>query len=194
MAKLIISLLLILFMQISGCTQVSPAESGPAVSPGTAGTVEEQPTSEHTELPKEGPQPEETGAVLDGQEEESTMTKIKVSFGEHTYLATLEDNSSARAFLELLQENGGALSVDMSDYGNFEKVGPLGTTLPRNDQQVTTSAGDIILYQGNSITVYYAQNSWNFTRLGRIDDPSGLKEALGVGDVTISFSIVSDGE
>ena len=122
------------------------------------------------------------------------MTQITVSFGEHTYLATLEDNSSAQAFAELLEQNGGSLTVDMSDYGNFEKVGPLGTTLPRNDQQITTSAGDIILYQGNSITVYYAQTSWNFTRLGRIDDPSGLKDALGKGDVAITFSLVTEGE
>ncbi|MDE6107420.1 MAG: hypothetical protein K2F83_01940 [Oscillospiraceae bacterium] len=119
---------------------------------------------------------------------------MKVAFGEYTYTPTLEDHSSAQAFVELLLENGGSLTVDMSDYGSFEKVGPLGTTLPRNDEQITTSAGDIILYQGNSITVYYAQNSWNFTRLGRIDDPSGLKEALGGGGVTITFSVASDGE
>lgn len=194
MAKLIISLLLILFMQISACSQVPPAEGVPEVFPGTTGTMEEQPTPEHAESPDKEPQPEETGAAREDHEEESAMTKINVSFGDHTYSATLEDHSSAQAFLELLQENGGALTVDMSDYGSFEKVGPLGTTLPRNDQQITTTAGDIILYQGSSITVYYAQNSWSFTRLGRIDDPSGLKEALGEGDVSITFSIVSDGE
>ncbi len=56
-------------------------------------------------------------------------------------------------------------------------------------KQITTSPGDIILYQGNKITVYYARNSWSFTRLGRIDDPSGLREALGVWDVDISFQL-----
>ncbi len=54
--------------------------------------------------------------------------------------------------------------------------------------------GDIILYQGNQITVYYAQNTWNFTRLGRIDDPSGLREALGVGDVEITLQLADSGE
>lgn len=68
-------------------------------------------------------------------------------------------------------------------------MGSLGTSLPRNDQQITTSPGDIILYQGNQITVYYARNSWSFTRLGRIDDPSGLRDALGSGDVEIIFRL-----
>ncbi len=60
--------------------------------------------------------------------------------------ATLADNSSAGALKDLLKK--GPVTINMSDYGNFEKVGPLGTTLPRNDEQITTSAGDIILYQG----------------------------------------------
>ncbi len=117
------------------------------------------------------------------------MNKITVSFNNYTYPATLEDNSSAAAFAELLQSKGGSMTVHMSDYGSFEKVGALGTDLPRNDQQITTAAGDIILYQGNQITVYYAQNSWNFTRLGRLDDPASLRDALGSGDVDITFAL-----
>ena len=103
--------------------------------------------------------------------------------------ATLADNSSAQALRELLKK--GPLTIDMSDYGNFEKVGPLGTILPRNDEQITTAAGDIILYQGNQITIYYAQNSWNFTRLGKINDVTAqqLKEILGAGDVSVTFSL-----
>lgn len=193
MIKLMISLLMIFMMQLSACTQAPSAENTPVIPSDPTGIVEEQPTPEQTDPPSGEPEPEET-ASDPNNEEKVTMTKINVSFGEHTYPATLEDNSSAQAFAELLGENGGSLTVDMSDYGSFEKVGPLGTTLPRNDEQITTSAGDIILYQGNSITVYYAQNSWNFTRLGRIDDPSGLREALGKGDVSITFSLVPDGE
>lgn len=75
------------------------------------------------------------------------------------------------------------------DYGNFEKVGSLGTTLPCSDEQITTAPGDIILYQGNQITVYYAPNTWSFTRLGRIDDPSGLELALGDGNVELTFQM-----
>ncbi len=122
--------------------------------------------------------------------EENTMKQITLSFNGHTYSATLADNSSAQAFAELLKS--GPLTVSAHDYGSFEKVGDLGTSLPRNDEQITTSPGDIILYQGDQITVYYAENSWSFTRLGRIDDPSGLREALGDGVVDITFQLADD--
>ncbi len=135
---------------------------------------------------------EEWVAGLDlPKQEENTMKKLTLSFNGHTYSATLADNSSAQAFAQLLKS--GPLTVSAHDYGSFEKVGDLGTSLPRNDEQITTSPGDIILYQGDQITVYYAQNSWSFTRLGRIDDPSGLQEALGDGDVEITFQL-TDGE
>ena len=114
--------------------------------------------------------------------------QIKSDSGNRTLTATLENNSSAVAFYELLKK--GAVTISMSDYGNFEKVGSLGTTLPRNDKQITTSAGDIILYQGNQITIYYDKNSWNFTRLGKVEDVSQLKKILGKGDVTAVFSIL----
>ncbi|MCR5400899.1 MAG: hypothetical protein K6E78_04810 [Treponema sp.] len=94
----------------------------------------------------------------------------------------------------------------MTDYGNFEKVGFLGTCLPRNDRHITTSAGDIILYQGNQITIYYDKNSWNFTRIGKVDSrllqdsmttgsptsitQAELKKILGNGDVTAVFEIL----
>ncbi len=117
---------------------------------------------------------------------EAAANKIEVSFNGHSYTASLADNSSAKAFAELLKN--GPLTISTHDYGNFEKVGPLGTSLPQNNTQITTSPGDIILYQGNQITVYYAQNTWSFTRLGKIDDPSGLREALGSGDVNITFT------
>jgi len=124
------------------------------------------------------------------KQEEIAMDRITLSFNGHTYTATLSDNSSAEAFAELLK--GGPLTVSAHDYGDFEKVGSLGTALPRNDEQITTSPGDIILYQGDQITVYYARNSWSFTRLGRIDDPAGLREALGDGDVDITFQLADN--
>ena len=116
--------------------------------------------------------------------------QITSDSGSHKLTATLVDNSSATAFYELLKK--GPLTVDMHDYGNFEKVGPLGTKLPRNDTQITTQAGDIILYQGNQITIYYDTNSWNFTRLGKVDGmtQTELKKILGKGDVTAVFSVM----
>ena len=106
-----------------------------------------------------------------------------------TLYANFEDNSSAEALKEKL--NSGAIAVDMHDYGSFEKVGPLPWDLPRNDTQITTKPGDIILYQGNQITIYYDENSWNFTRLAVIDSTTkdDLLAVLGDGDVRVKFSL-----
>ena len=79
----------------------------------------------------------------------------------------------------------------MSMYGGFEQVGPLGTSLPRNDSSTTTQAGDIVLYSGDQIVLFYGSNSWSYTRLGKI---AGMTEAeiaemLGQGGVTITLSM-----
>ena len=122
--------------------------------------------------------------------------QITSDSGKSELTATLVDNSSAIAFYELLKK--GPLTVNMHDYGSFEKVGSLGNSLPRNDSQITTEAGDIILYQGNQITIYYDTNSWNFTRLGKVVSTGStttitqaeLKKILGKGDVTAVFEIL----
>ena len=90
----------------------------------------------------------------------------------------------------------GDITVHMEDYASMEKVGSLGTSLPRNDRPTTTSAGDLILYQGHNLVLYYDVNSWNFTRLGKIEGVSGkeLLDALGRGDVTITLSMDADNE
>ena len=99
----------------------------------------------------------------------------------------LEDNSSADALLEKLKD--GDVIVAMHDYGNFEKVGSLGFTLPRNDTNITTTPGDVILYQGSQITIYYDENTYSFTKLGHIDiTQSELKTIFGNGDVEVVFS------
>ena len=78
----------------------------------------------------------------------------------------------------------------MSMYGGFEQVGSLGTSLPRDDKQITTNAGDIVLYSGNQIVVFYGTNSWAYTRLGRITDKtaSEMADLLGNGNVRITIS------
>ena len=103
--------------------------------------------------------------------------------------ATLADNSPVKALEAVFSQDPSA--VDMRDYGNMEKVGPLGMELPRNDQQITTEAGDIILYQGSALVIYYAPNSWSFTRLGKIDGVTAteLREILGEGNVTVTLSL-----
>ena len=99
-----------------------------------------------------------------------------------------EDNESVRALMELAASE--PLTVQMSMYGGFEQVGSLGATLPRDDSQTTTQAGDIVLYSGSQIVIFYGSNSWAYTRLGKITDKSAaeLTELLGSGDVTVTLS------
>jgi hypothetical protein len=114
---------------------------------------------------------------------------MKLQIGNLVFTATLVDNSTTAALKEMLTK--GPVTINMRDYGNMEKVGPLGTNLPRNDEQIRTEAGDLILYQGNAFVIYYAPNSWNFTRIGKIDNVTSeeLKEALGSGDVKVTLSL-----
>lgn len=129
------------------------------------------------------------GLNLPGTEEETS--KMYIQIGETVWTASLEDNPSVTAWKELLAK--GPLSVDMSDYGGFEKVGSIGTTITRSDRQITTKPGDIILYQGSSVTIYYDENSWNFTLLGHIDNVTDaeLRQVLKAGgeNVSVTFSL-----
>lgn len=126
---------------------------------------------------------------LENSESNGENMNINISVNDKVLSATLVDNSSSRALIEKLKD--GDITIDMEDYGNFEKVGSLGFSLPRNDKYITTSPGDIILYQGNMITIYYDKNSWNFTKLGKIDNISSqeLKDILGDGNVSVTLSI-----
>lgn len=127
------------------------------------------------------------------KDEESTMPtgnyKVNITANGTVLTAVMYDSSSSRALKEMLEK--GPITIDMSDYSNFEKVGSLGTSLPRNDEPITTEPGDIILYQGSSFVIYYDTNNWNFTRLGKIDNATkdGLLEVLGSGDVTVTLSL-----
>ena len=132
-------------------------------------------------------------AVCSASEQENTgtgdATMIYAYINDSVLTIKPSGNSSSEAFMTLLA--AGDLSVEMHDYGSFEKVGPLGTTLPRNDEPITTEPGDVILYQGNQITIYYAVNSWDFTRLGKVQGltQDELKQILGTGGITARFSL-----
>ncbi|MBD5520257.1 MAG: hypothetical protein HDR03_03400 [Lachnospiraceae bacterium] len=120
-------------------------------------------------------------------EEKSILMKI----GDEAVTIAWEDNESVTALVELLREQ--PMSIQMSMYGGFEQVGSFGTSLPRDDEQTTTQAGDIVLYSGNQMVVFYGSNSWAYTRLGRITDKSAeeLKEMLSGRDVTITLEFAS---
>lgn len=114
--------------------------------------------------------------------------RIGIRVGDTEWTAELEDNSSAEALWGMVSEK--PLTVRMDDYGGMEKVGDIGTSLPRNDRDTRTGPGDIILYLGTNIVIYYDRNHWNFTRLGRILDvtESELRRVLGKGGVTVTFT------
>ncbi len=133
-------------------------------------------------------QPEE---ISQSEEEKETEYMLNIQIGEKTLTAALEHNSSAEALLELLSK--GPLTLQMSDYGGMEKTAALPEKLPENNKSIQTDAGDLILYQGNIITIYYDTNSWSLTRLGKINDitKSELQSILGKGDVTVTFSAAS---
>ena len=122
-------------------------------------------------------------------EESMSDSTIKIEVNGTTLTATLKDNVSTRALVNLLKE--GPLTINMNDYAKMEKVGPIGTTLPQCDERLTTQPGDLILYLGQYFVIYYAPNTYSLTPLGKIDNTSGdeLIRILGNGDVTVKISL-----
>lgn len=100
-----------------------------------------------------------------------------------------EDNEAVAVLKEKVSE--GAIEIDMSMYGGFEQVGPFGFSLPRNDTRITTEPGDIVLYSGDQIVMFYGSNTWAYTKLGHITDKDAadLKELLGNGNVVLAISL-----
>ena len=114
----------------------------------------------------------------DNQAVESDTSSDDTGIGEKTMIMKIGD----------IKVN---VIIQMSMYGGFEQVGSIGQSLPRNDKQTTTSSGDIVLYSGNQMVVFYGSNSWSYTRLGHISDKdeAGMTELLSNGDVTITISM-----
>ena len=120
---------------------------------------------------------------------EESMNTIYIKINNNVLNIELEDNSATIELKERLKN--GDIVVNAHEYGGFEKVGDLGFSLTREDTNITTSAGDIVLYQGNQISLFYNSNSWSYTKLGKILNVSSseLKNILGNGDVTITFTL-----
>ena len=127
--------------------------------------------------------------TLGGGTEEKTNMALTLKIGDTPVSVDWEDNASVDALRELAKDQ--PLTVAMSMYGGFEQVGSLGTRLPRDDRQTTTESGDIVLYSGNQIVVFYGSNSWAYTRLGHISDKSAeeMKALLGNGNVTLTLEM-----
>ena len=177
-------LLALMLLLLTGCSSTGPAETGALTESGSAEETT-LPTVTEPASKNEASEPYSTKSSLP----EGTDRMFYAHVNGKVLKILAAENSSADAFLDLLKS--GDVPVEMHDYGSFEKVGPLGTTLPRNDEQITTEPGDVILYQGDQITIYYDVNNWSFTRLGKVQDLSQaeLKDILGSGNVTVTFSL-----
>ena len=123
-----------------------------------------------------------------------TMTqKLYITIDGKTLSVELVDNAATQTLVAALQE--GDITYEANDYGGFEKVGALGRSLPTSDTQTTTQAGDVILYSGNQIVLFYGSNSWSYTRLGHMEYSSQaeLESFLkaGQGNVMVKLSLSS---
>ncbi len=169
-----ILLFFIALCMLEGCGK---SAEGDERSERSASTWEKDVTA-GSELP--GDEPEEA-------EEDEEMMRLYVN--EEELSVVWEDNESVDALRELVLEE--PLIIEMSVYGGFEQVGPIGQNLPENDRQMTTDAGDIVLYSGNQIVVFYGSNSWSYTRLGHIANKTKeeLAQILGQDHVSLKFSL-----
>lgn len=124
------------------------------------------------------------------KEDKMEINKIKLIIGSNELTATLENNSSSQALINRLKE--GEITIQMSDYAGMEKVGTLEFDLPQNNKNIKTEAGDLILYQGNNFVIYYYNNNWSLTKLGKIDNISQkeLINILGEGNVIVTLSLI----
>ena len=183
MKRVILSLLLLPALLITGCgvgsreaIENSPTAPSPEASihqEATVGSDMQTAESKESEVPPVSPK--------------SEMLSLRI--GDTPVSVEWEKNDSVEALRELTRES--PLTISLSMYGGFEQVGSIGQSLPRDDVQTTTNAGDIVLYSGNQIVIFYGSNSWAYTRLGHItdQDAAGMKSLLGQGDVSITLTL-----
>ncbi len=178
-AALAVCMLLICF-SACGSENTAPAKDTTYQTDVTSQKNDEQTAPETAAVPTD---------IISGETEENPIMKtLTMKIDGKKVAVEWEENESVAALTELVKDK--PLTVQMSMYGGFEQVGSIGTSLPRNDAQTTTQAGDIVLYSGNQIVVFYGTNSWAYTRLGHITDQTAeqMEKLLGNGNVTIELS------
>lgn len=158
--------------------------------------VTEISTSENaeTESSEENVMSEESAKYQLAEKDESAEDEVigdssmTMKIGDTKVNVDWEDNQAVERLRDMAKD--GDITIQMSMYGGFEQVGSIGQSLPRDDKQTTTSSGDIVLYSGNQMVVFYGSNSWSYTRLGHISDKdeAEMADLLSNGDVTITIS------
>lgn len=127
--------------------------------------------------------------IINAEQEGETEKMLSMKIGNASVQVDWENNNSVSSLKELCKSK--KLTITMHMYGGFEQVGSIGSSLPTNDKQMTTTSGDIVLYSGNQIVVFYGSNSWSYTKLGKITNKTDdeLSELLGKGNVTLTLSL-----
>ncbi|MBQ4383063.1 MAG: hypothetical protein II795_01150 [Firmicutes bacterium] len=192
--KTVIALLCaVMLVSLMGCATVPIAKNDASEAASAETPQNTSAAVQADQVPEQGSDRESEEkmsiSMIDQTESITEMDSLSLTIDNTPVEVIWEDNESIEALKELVTD--GPLTVQMSMYSTFEQVGSLGTSLPRNDVQTVTEAGDIVLYSGNQIVVFYGSNSWAYTRLGRITDKtaSEMKELLGSGDVTLTLSL-----
>lgn len=126
-------------------------------------------------------------SIEENKNMKQTENKVNIRIGDYNFTATLEENAAVNEFMAMLREK--PITLQLDDYSGFEKVGPLGRNLTTSNKSTTTKSGDIVLYNGNRIVIFYGSNSWSYTRLGRVDDLTNWNKALGSGSITVTFTL-----
>ena len=140
-----------------------------------------------TDTQNDEPVADDSESNNEKEEGEQTEMKMNVQVGDYTFTATLENNTAVDELVEMMKEE--PITISMGDYSGFEKVGSLGRSLTTSNSQTTTDAGDIVLYNGNNIVMFYGTNSWSYTRIGKIDNLTDWNKALGSGSITAVFTL-----
>lgn len=190
MKNLIAILLCVSIMLIAAACSSKPSDGQaadyqvPVTSQAQGTSINEEPSAEQSTEPNVTDKTEQSK-----EDKPMKQAQFYITAQGITFTADFAESDSADALRELLGD--GDLTISMSDYGSFEKVGSIGKSLSRKDTQISTTAGDIMLYQGNQIVIFYGENSWSYSRLGRIEDVSAddLLSAFGKGDIDITFSL-----
>ena len=156
------------------------SENRQTEEPDTLNQDEDLTDNENENVPEE---------VTENESEKEQENNMVLKINDEEVLVEWEDNESVEALKKICSEE--ALTIQLSMYGGNEQVGSIGQSLPRNDINITTDAGDIVLYSGNQIVLFYGSNSWAYTRLGHIMDKSAsdMAKLLSNGDVSITIQI-----
>ena len=175
--KLLILVLISVLMLVMSACGADPAEE----------QNEQDTDAKATETETSAAEVSSAVAEMETTDTKTKDMKMKLFIDDQEVSVEWENNEAVSALAG--QVKAQPLTIDMAMYDDFEQVGDLGTSLPAEDVQMETKPGDIMLYAGDKIVVFYGINSWAYTRLGKIKDktPEELAELLGQHDVTITL-------